>query len=556
MGKGSVGEMDRWAEVLTIPDLLARAVDSAPHDPALAMPFGSLTYAQLDAGVNEVARALHALGVGAGDHVGLLAPNSPEFLEGFLAIVSIGAVAVPLNVRYKSAELGHVIRDADLAALLLTDRIDDHVDLAALVGQAVSGLREAPDPRRVQLADFPKLTVVATLRGTAADSGVLSRSELAELAAGVAPQEVELLRRRVRIRDLAALLYTSGTTSHPKGCMHTHESLTRGPAGRALGRFATESEREVYWLPGPLFHVGSLSPYIGCLAAAGTALTDTHFDPGRALALMVRHQVTAAWPWFPYVTNEVLDLPEFDPAALPGLRYIGQIGPRSLFERLDSLLPWAELVKSSGMTEAAGTFGFTTPDEDLDTRIATQGKPIPGVEVKVVEPGTDVELPPETRGELMFRGFLAMEGYYNDPEKTAATIDRDRWLRSGDEYSITASGSLVFHGRLKDMLKVGGENVAAMEVEDFIEGHPAVACAEVVGRPDEKLDEVPVVFVELRAGEQVEAESLIEFCVGRLASYKVPREVFFVEPDGWPMSATKVSKPALREIVQRAASAA
>jgi fatty-acyl-CoA synthase/long-chain acyl-CoA synthetase len=555
VSKGSAGGSERWAEVLTIPDLLARAVEKAPDAPALVMPFGSWTYAELDAGVSAVAGALHALGIRNGDHVGLLAPNSPEFLEGFLAIVSIGAVAVPLNVRYKSAELGHVIRDADLVALLTTDRMDEHVDLAELVCDAVPGLREAPNPRRVELDGFPKLAAVATLRGDAAGA-ILSRPELEQLASGVRPEEVEELRRRVRVRDLATLLYTSGTTSHPKGCMHTHESMTRGPAGRALSRFATDAEREAYWVPGPLFHVGSLSPFIGCMAAAGTALTDTHFDPARALALITENDVTSAWPWFPYVTSAVLDLPDFDPARLPNLRYIGQIGPRSLFERLDSLLPGAELVKSSGMTEAAGTFGFTMPDEDLDSRIATQGKAIPGVEVKVVEPETDVELPPETRGELMFRGFLVMEGYYNDPEKTAATLDADRWLRSGDEYSITADGSLVFHGRLKDMLKVGGENVAAMEIEDYVEGHPAVACAEVVGRPDEKLDEVPVVFVELKPGEEVEAETLIEFCVGRLASYKVPREVFFVEPDQWPMSATKVSKPALREIVQRAESAA
>jgi fatty-acyl-CoA synthase/long-chain acyl-CoA synthetase len=198
------------------------------------------------------------------------------------------------------------------------------------------------------------------------------------------------------------------------------------------------------------------------------------------------------------------------------------------------------------MTETAGIFALSDRHESATRRATTQGKAVPGVEVRIVdiESGRDVE--GDTVGEILVRGYCVMEGYYRDPAKTAANLDPDRWLHTGDLYCRHPDGNLVFNGRLKDMLKVGGENVAAIEVEAFLCEHPAVRLAEVVGMPDERLDEVPVAFVELRAGESLSAQELIEFCKGRIASYKIPRAVHFLTSDAWPMSATKVDKRALR----------
>jgi fatty-acyl-CoA synthase/long-chain acyl-CoA synthetase len=199
------------------------------------------------------------------------------------------------------------------------------------------------------------------------------------------------------------------------------------------------------------------------------------------------------------------------------------------------------------MTETAGIFALCGPDESRDSRSATQGKPSPGVEVRVVNPDTGLDLPDGQLGEIWVRGYNVMDRYWEAPEKTAETLTPDGWLKTGDLYTRLPNGSLVFGGRHKDMLKVGGENVAAVEVEAALCAHPTVKAAEVVGRPDPRLDEVPVAFVELHVGQTADERTLVAHCQTRLASYKVPRAVYFITADEWPMSATKIDKRALRE---------
>ncbi|VVE57912.1 fatty-acid--CoA ligase [Pandoraea terrae] len=199
------------------------------------------------------------------------------------------------------------------------------------------------------------------------------------------------------------------------------------------------------------------------------------------------------------------------------------------------------------MTETAGIYALSERADSALERATNQGKPVPGIEVRIVDFETGEDARPGEVGEILVRGYCVMDGYHHDPVKTAAALDPERWLHTGDLYRQASDGSLTFHGRTKDMLKVGGENVAAIELEAFLCEHPAVKLAEVVGRPDARLDEVPVAFVELQPGAQLCAEALIEFCKGRIASFKVPRAVYFVAPGAWPMSATKVDKRALRQ---------
>jgi fatty-acyl-CoA synthase/long-chain acyl-CoA synthetase len=244
----------------------------------------------------------------------------------------------------------------------------------------------------------------------------------------------------------------------------------------------------------------------------------------------------------------LLDHPEFLSAARQ-VRKILLIAPESLVGKVQSLLPDAELLQGCGMTETAGIFAISGEDEALADRAKTQGIAVPGIEVRVVDPETGEDQPPDKVGEILVRGFCVTVGYFNSPEKTAEAIDADGWLHTGDLYSQSAQGNLTFNGRVKDMLKVGGENVAAVEIESYLCSHPAVRFAEVVGKPDERLDEVPVAFVELQPGANAKADELIEFCKGNIASYKVPREIHFVAPDTWPMSATKVNKVELRKRV-------
>jgi fatty-acyl-CoA synthase/long-chain acyl-CoA synthetase len=359
----------------------------------------------------------------------------------------------------------------------------------------------------------------------------------------VAADEVNHRRHCTRLRDVATIIYTSGTTANPKGCMLTHEAMSRGPVERAVKRFRS-GEYDVTWGGGPLFHIGSLAPFIGSIGASGTYLTDTFFNPERAVALMARNGVTAMWPWFPAILQPLLDQPNFV-AATEKLRSMLLIGPETLVNRVQQLLPQAEIMQACGMTETAGIFALSDPDETPTQRATSNGKAVPGIELRIVdERGLDV--PPNAVGEVLVRGYCVMEGYYRDTTKSAEALDKDGWLHTGDLYTRTTEGRLVFHGRAKDMLKVGGENVAAIEVEAFLCSHPAVRIAEIVGRPDQRLDEVPVAFVELMPGTQVSADDLIAHCKGRIAGYKVPRAVYFLNAEDWPMSATKVNKRALR----------
>lgn len=199
------------------------------------------------------------------------------------------------------------------------------------------------------------------------------------------------------------------------------------------------------------------------------------------------------------------------------------------------------------MTETAGVFALCDPDESRESRTTTQGKASPGVEIRICDPGTGADLPDGTMGEILVRGYNVMDRYWASPEKTQEALSPDGWLKTGDLYTRLGNGSLIFGGRCKDMLKVGGENVAAVEVEAFLCTHRSVKTAEVVGRRDPRLDEVPVAFVELYEGHSLDEEALIAHCRGRIASYKVPRAIYFMSAADWPMSATKIDKRALRE---------
>jgi fatty-acyl-CoA synthase/long-chain acyl-CoA synthetase len=376
----------------------------------------------------------------------------------------------------------------------------------------------------------------------------VSRSAFDEGALTVSPDEVNVFRRRIRVRDSAVIIYTSGTTSNPKGCILSHEALTRGPVERAATRFVS-ADPHVSWAGGPMFHIGAMAPMIGALGAGGTYLNDIYFDAGRAIALMEQEQPTTAWPWFPGPMQQLLNHPDFDATRLSSVRYMLLIGPPVLISSVQALFPGAELVAACGMTETAGIYALSDTTETVEERATAQGKAAPGIEVKIVDPLTGEEQPDNVPGEILVRGYCVTEGYYNAPEMTAQAIDAEQWLHTGDLYSRTETGCLRFSGRIKDMLKVGGENVAALEIESFLCEHPSVLMAAVIGKPDSILDEVPVAFVELREGHTLDRSELIEFCEGRISRYKIPREVHFISGPEWPMSATKVNKRGLRRIL-------
>ncbi|WP_185267511.1 class I adenylate-forming enzyme family protein [Halopseudomonas xiamenensis] len=536
-----------WFEVSTIGDLLVRAASQFPDREAVIFPDERRTYQQLYDNALQVARGLFALGVRSGEHVGLMSANCPEFIEGLLGASMLGCVVVPINARHKASEIGYIIENANLVALLTTAGENEYTNFTQLFCDALPSLADAESPAALALTQVPRLRSTVLLRGEGR-RGFIGQPEFLRLAETISDGEVHAARLRISVSDLALLVYTSGTTANPKGCMLSHETIVRGSVHRTRTRYAT-SEHHIAWNPGPLFHIAALAPFIGVMGVYGTYLTDTFFEPGRAIALMEQENVEMAWPWFPAIVQGVLDHPTFDPSKLASLRKIMLIGPPALAKRVLDTFPGTELLQACGMTETAGIFALSDPEDTQEQRIHTQGRAAVGMEVRIASLSGEGDAAPNEVGEILVRGYCVMDGYYRDPEKTASSLDKDGWLHTGDLYLRTEEGSLIFNGRLKDMLKVGGENVAAIEIEAYLCEHPCVAIAEVVGKPDRRLDEVPVAFVELKPGKAAQAEELIEFCKGNIASFKVPRAIYFMNPGSWPMSATKVDKRALRNML-------
>jgi fatty-acyl-CoA synthase len=367
-------------------------------------------------------------------------------------------------------------------------------------------------------------------------------------AAGPTVADVRRLQQRVRVRDVAVLMYTSGTTSRPKGCLLSHEALVRQGTAVAKTKFLlTEDDR--FWDPLPLFHCGGLVPMFGCCSVGATYYHAGHFEAGAAIDTLERERITVAYPAFEPIWLAVLNHPRFEESDLSSIRVIQSITIPERLAQFEARMPWAHQVSSYGSTECATNLTLPLPDDPYEVRINTLGTPVDGMEIKIVDPDSGEERPVDVVGELCFRGYSRFEGYYKDPEQTATTIDEGGWFHTGDLGQIDEGGRLKYAGRLKDMLKVGGENVSPLEVEDYLVSHGAVEIVQVVAAPDARYVEVPAAFVQLKQGASATEAELIDYCIGQIATYKVPRYVRFVEE--WPMSGTKVQKFVLRDRIAK-----
>jgi acyl-CoA synthetase (AMP-forming)/AMP-acid ligase II len=468
----------------------------------------------------------------------------PEFVELYFAIAMCGAVIVPINARYKAAEIGYVIENADLVTVLTTAAIAEQVNFVERLEAALPGLDAQPDPKRVALAAAPRLRNVVRF-GAGERAGFVSEAAFDAAADTVPEIAVHETRLGVRVRDVALMLYTSGTTANPKGCLITHEAQVRNSITLGRHRYRL-TEADSLWSPLPMFHIAAVLPMLAIFDVGGTYLTMGYFDPGVALRMLEEHKVTATYPSFVTIMQGLIYHPDFASRDLTHIRLMNSnfaVQPPGVAEPIMKAMPSAVQVGSFGMTEASGTVSTGSPSEPESQRITRLGRPLPGLEVRVIDP-TGADQPLGTRGEVLVRGYSLFEGYYRDAEKTAQALDADGWFHTGDIGSLDAAGTILFHGRIKDMLKVGGENVAAAEIESQLQKHPAVKLAQVVGIPDSKYEEVPAAFVELQPGQTATPEELIDFCRREIASFKVPRQVRFVTE--WPMSSSKIQKFRLR----------
>jgi acyl-CoA synthetase (AMP-forming)/AMP-acid ligase II len=532
------------AYVTTLGDLLLDAWDRYPDRPALIFPDSQRTYAELVANAMRIARGLRAMGVKPRDNVGILMPTSPALVEMLFGIALCGAVSVLINARFRSAELAYVIENADLVTLLTTDAIAEQVNFVERLNTALPQLASAQDVERLTLAAAPKLRNVV-LFGTP-QSGYVTQNRFEAGAERIAELDVHRCRVSVCVRDPALILYTSGTTSQPKGCVLTHEAMVRTSIVLGKDRFRLTYKDKV-WSPLPLFHIAATCPLIAVFAVGGCYISMGYFDPGMSLKLLRDHQVTLIFAPFVTFLQALAYHPDFKKTDLSSVKLMNSCfaaQPKSVGEIYRVAMPGTLQLGTYGMTEASGIVSTGHYGMDPELGYSRLGTALLGVEVRIADPKTNADVPTGERGEICLRGYSILSGYYRDAAKNAECFDAAGWFHTGDIGSLDENEHLMFHTRLKDMLKVGGENVAAAEIEAQLTKHPAVKLAQVVGIPDPKYTEIPAAYIELHPGLKVSEAELIELCRAETASYKVPRHIRFVTE--WPMSASKIQKFQLR----------
>ncbi|MDI1327579.1 MAG: class I adenylate-forming enzyme family protein [Brevundimonas sp.] len=523
--------------------LLSEQAARRPDATFAIFPGETLTYGEVNDRARAMAKGLIRLGVKPGDHIATLMPNCADWVIAYFAGLIAGAVVVALNARYKRHELGYALKHSDCRVLLTTDLIADHVDFTSLLRDTLEGLDAQTDRTSLNLTSAPALKALV-LMGKVPTSPFLSSEDLIALGADIPDAEVDAARAQRDVGDTSTIIYTSGTTSTPKGCELTHQGLQA--SWSTFANTVSLRPDETVWTPMPFYHTGGVGPMTIILATGAAFMTQPHYQAEQAVELIEQHRIAHLYSGFPQLSITVIEHPRFNKDRFDFVRSMLNVGPEALQRRIQAALPdHAVLLNLFGMTEGAGIVTFARWDAPLDVRAVSSGYPPENTQVRICDPETNIESPRGAPGEIQFRGGGAFRSYYKDPEATAATILPGGWVKTGDRGRMDPDGALTFLGRIKDMLKVGGENVAAAEIEAFIQGLPGVKMVQIIGIPHKRLTEVPVAFVERDPGSTITETEVIAACTGRLANWKVPRHVIFVTD--WPMSTTKVQKFRLKE---------
>ncbi|MFJ8083558.1 fatty acid--CoA ligase family protein [Streptomyces sp. NPDC096205] len=537
-----------WAGWGTIPGLVRAATERYADVEAVVDCGGRVrvSYAELGARVERAAAACLARGVRAGDRVAVWAPNSLDWTVAALGAVSAGAVLVPLNTRFKGTEAADVLRRSGARLLFVTGAFLGTSYVAALRRAAGEGRGEGQGEGQGEgsgpLAGLPGLRDVVVLSEDA-PPGFLTWKDF--LAGGEGVGEAEVRAVRVKGSDPSDIIYTSGTTGRPKGVVITHEQSLR--AYETWSALAGLSRGDRYLIVNPFFHTfGYKAGILACLMRGATMIPQPVFDAETALANIAREAVTVL-PGPPTLFQSLLDHPARRSHDLSSLRLVvtgAAVIPLRLVERLRQDLGVETVLTAYGLSEASGVVTMCRRGDAPQVIAATSGRPIPGVEVRLVT-DSGATAPPGEPGEVHVRGFNVMRGYDADAAATAEVLDSEGWLHTGDIGVLDVDGNLRITDRLKDMYVVGGFNAYPAEIERLLALHPDVADVAVIGIPDPRLGEVGKAYVVPHPGTSPTADDLLSWARREMANYKVPRSVQFV--DTLPRNASgKVVKGELR----------
>lgn len=533
--------MSEWFPKQTLGSLPQRAAARWGSREALYFEGQRWTYGELSAEVDRAARGLMALGIQPGERVALWMVNRIEWVIAAFAVFKIGAVLLPINTRLRADDVAYILKQSESATLVLNERAGP-IDYMGMIASLLPGLDRA-DPEALADKNYPHLTRIV-LQGRPA-AGTLAWESLAERAGAISEAQLATRAAAVDPDATAYLMYTSGTTGLPKGVMH-HHAVVRNVTDRGYRMGIGVSDTILMYLP--LFHMFGFTEglLMSILTGARQVLTAT-FEARECLGLIESERVTVLHG-FDLHFKDLIDAQATEKRDLSSVRtgVLASGMSSSWAIARQARKTFGPLLSGFGMTEFCVGAALSALDSTEEQCVEASGYPAPGYGVRIIEPATGRDQPTGTPGEILISGYTMMQAYFNKPAETAAALDREGWLHTGDMGVLRADGHLRFMGRYKDMLKIGGENVDPMEVEAFLMGHPAIDLAVVVSYPDVRLSEVGVAYVRLKPGQTATDQDIIGHCRGRIASFKIPRRV--IVTGEFPMTSSgKIQKAKLRE---------
>ncbi len=502
------------------------------------------TYSQFRDDVDNFAKSLLALGVKKGSHVAVWATNVPQWYIAFWATTKIGAVLVTMNTAYKIHEAEYLLRQSDTHTLVMVEGYRDS-HYSEIIAELCPELEAKADDAPLHAKRLPFLRNVITVgykqKGCLTWDGALAKG------VNVHIDEVKRAAAAVDIHDVCNMQYTSGTTGFPKGVMLTHYNIVNN--GKCIGDRMDLSTADRMMIQVPMFHCfGMVLAMTASMTHGATILPLPYFTPKPALACINQEHITA-FHGVPTMFIAMLEHPDFPKTDFSHMRtgiMAGSPCPEPVMKQVVEQMNMREITIVYGQTEASPGCTMSSTDDSVEVRVSTVGRALPEIECRIVDPETYEELPDNTIGEFVARGYNIMKGYYKMPEATAAAIDSEGWLHTGDLALRTPEGNYRITGRLKDMIIRGGENIYPKEIEEFIYTHPKVSDVQVIGVPDEQYGEEIMACVIIKEGESLTVEELKEYILSHMAKHKVPRYIDFV--DSFPMNvAGKILKYKMRE---------
>ena len=502
------------------------------------------TYCELQKKVNELATGLLALGIAPGDRVGIWGPNSHEWVLVQLATAKIGAIMVCINPAYRLYELEFALNKVECKVVIAAEsfKTSDYLGMLNTLAPELA----ASEPGKLQAEKLPHLRTVIRM-GTVKTEGMLNFEDVCLLGGGVEADRLEELQELLKPDDAINIQFTSGTTGNPKGATLTHCNILNN--GYLTGEAMKLTETDRLCIPVPLYHCfGMVLSVLACVShGSAMVFPGEAFDPLETLRAVEAEKCTALHG-VPTMFITELDHPQFAEFDLSSLRtgiMAGAPCPVEIMKRVISQMHMEDILIAYGQTELSPINNMTLPDDSLERRTETVGRAMPWVEIKIVDESNRVVAIGE-KGEICTRGYSVMREYWNDPERTAETIDEAGWLHSGDLATMDGEGYVRIVGRIKDMIIRGGENIYPREIEEFLYQHPAISEVQVFGIPDEKMGEEVCAWVQLNDGQTMTEEDLKAFCKDQITHFKIPRYVRFVTE--YPMTVTgKIQKFVMRD---------